>query len=99
MRPRALRPALLVATLAGCSMVAPYPTFPLAREAKAPADPGPRVAICYNGLHSSLDEVRKQAQGECSAGTVATPVDTDYHLQGCPLLLPARASFACAPQK
>lgn len=99
MRPRALRPVLLVAVLAGCNMVAPYSTFPLAREAKEPADAGPRVAICYNGLHSSLDDVRKDAQGECSTGTIATPIDTDYHLQGCPLLLPARATFVCTPQK
>lgn len=91
--------AIAAAALAGCSMIAPYPTAPLPREAKAPPDAGQRVAICYNALHTALEEVRASAQGECAAGTVATPIDTDYQLQGCPLLLPGRATFICAPHK
>lgn len=91
--------ALLAAALAGCNMIAPYPTAPAPREASAPADPGGRVAICYNILHSTLDQVRAAAQGECAAGTIATPIETDWYLQNCPLLLPARATFVCAPRK
>jgi hypothetical protein len=95
--------AILLATVAGavvgCSLIAPYPTAPAAHEAKAPADAGPRVAICYNPLHSTLDQVRAQAQGECAAGTTPAPADTDYYLQNCPLLLPTRATFVCTPQK
>jgi hypothetical protein len=99
MKNSALMLALLAAALAGCNMIAPYPTAPAAHEASAPADPGPRVAICYNTLQSTLDQVRAAAQDECSAGATATPVETDWYLQNCPLLLPARATFVCAPRK
>jgi hypothetical protein len=99
MRHVAILLAAMAGAAAGCSLVAPYPTAPAAPEAKAAADPGPRVAICYNSLQSTLDQIRAQAQGECAAGTTAVPVDTDYHLQNCPLLLPGRATFVCTPQK
>ena len=84
--------------LAGCSGLQPYPTLP-ASVAPGEPDDGPRVAICYDRLVSSLDEVQKAAQQECAEGTVATPVGTDWRLEHCPLLLPARATFACAPKK
>ena len=83
------------ATLAGCGALDPYPASP--RAARPGALPGPRVAICYNTLATSLAEVQAQAQEECSANTVAQPVDTDWYLQACPLLLPGRATFVCAP--
>jgi hypothetical protein len=57
------------------------------------------VAICYDTLISSLEQVQAAAQQECTAETVAAPVDTDWYLQFCPLLLPARATFVCAPKK
>ncbi len=87
----------LAATLAGCGALDPYPAAPHAAQPGAP--PGPRVAICYNRLTSTLAEVQTQAQQECSANTLAEPVDTDWYLQNCPLLLPARATFVCAPKK
>ena len=86
----------LSAALAGCGMLDPYPTPP--RAAQPGAAPGPRVAICYNTLNTPLAEVQKEAQQECAAGTpntVAEPADTDWYLQNCPLLLPARATFVC----
>ena len=42
----------LAATLAGCGALAPYPAAPRAVQPGAPA--GPRVAICYNTLSTSL---------------------------------------------
>jgi hypothetical protein len=57
------------------------------------------VAICYDTLVSTLDEVQVAAQQECPSDTTATPFDTDWHLQYCPLLLPARATFFCAAKK
>jgi hypothetical protein len=92
------------AALAGCSALDPYPTTP------RPAQPGaaaplkrtpasPRVAICYNTLATTLPEVQAAAQQECSANTVAEPADTDWYLQNCPLMLPARATFVCTPKK
>jgi len=86
---------ILAATLAGCGALDPYPAAPRAAQPGAPA--GPRVAICYNTLATPLAEVQAEAQQECGANTVAQPVDTDWYLQACPLLLPARATFVCAP--
>ncbi len=87
-------------TLAGCGALDPYPTAPIAATAGAAA--GHRVAICYNTLKTTADEVRATAQQECLSyqpRTRADRVETDWHLQNCPLLLPARATFACVPQK
>jgi hypothetical protein len=82
------------ATLAGCGALDPYPAAPRAAQPGAPA--GPRVAICYNGMTTSLADVATAAQQECGANTVARPVDADWYLQACPLLLPGRATFVCA---
>jgi hypothetical protein len=84
--------------LAGCSALDPYPTYPQPAEAAA-KDARARVAICYDLFASSSDAIQKAAQGECAANTVATRVDTDWKLDYCPLLLPARATFACTPKK
>ena len=96
--PRALVVSVAVSVLADCSGLAPYPTYPRM------AGPGEeatalRVAICYSTLVSTLDEVQGAAQQECPSDTTASPVDTDWHLQYCPLLLPARATFVCAAKK
>jgi hypothetical protein len=95
---RAVVFSVAVSVLAGCSALAPYPTYPrmagLGEEATAL-----RVAICYNTLVSTLDEVQAAAQQECPSDTTATPFDTDWYLQYCPLLLPARATFVCAAKK
>jgi hypothetical protein len=96
-----LAAALLLAAdagLGGCSAFDPYPTYPQPAAA-GKKDPGPRVAICYDLLVSSRDDVQKTAQAECAPNTVAKRVDTDWKLDYCPLLLPARATFVCAPKK
>jgi hypothetical protein len=95
---RTLVVSVAVNVLAGCSGLAPYPTYPRM------AGPGEeatalRVAICYDTLVSTLDEVQVAAQQECPSDTTATPFDTDWYLQYCPLLLPARATFVCAAKK
>jgi hypothetical protein len=95
---RMCRVAGAVAALAGCSALQPYATYPRAAS-PGEVDAGPRVAICYNTLVSSLDDVQKTAQEECAANTLATYSGTDWHLDYCPLLLPARATFVCAPTK
>ena len=84
----------LLAVLAGCGALDPYPTMPVAASPGTPV--GPRVAICYNPLNTSEPEAQAQAQQECAADRTAQPVDTDFYMQNCPLLLPARASFVCA---
>ena len=90
--------ALLAAmALAGCGAFGPYSTVPAAATPSQPA--GARVAICYNALTTSREAAQDEAQKECPAGTAAERIDTDYILQYCPLLLPARATFVCAPAK
>ena len=84
--------------LAGCSGLQPYPTLPATARPGEPEE-GPRVAICYDRLVSSLDEVQRAAQQQCAEGTVAIPVRTDWYMEHCPLLLPARGTFACSPKK
>ena len=95
--PAAACAGVVLAGLASCTILDPYPTVP--RAAETGAKPGQRVAICYNTVKTRAEEVQTQAQQECPAGTVAEPADTDWHLQGCPLLLPTRATFVCLPKK
>jgi hypothetical protein len=84
--------------LAACSALDPFPTFPQQPVAGV-KDAGPRVAICYDLLRSSRETVAETAQAECAGGTRAVRVDTDWKLDYCPLLLPARATFVCTPKK
>jgi len=84
--------------LTGCSALDPYSTLP-ASAYPGEVEQGTRVAVCYDTLVSSLDEVRAVAQQECTPDTVAIPVRTDWYMQYCPLLLPARATFACSTKK
>lgn len=88
---------LFAAALAGCGALDPYPTAPRGASPGQPA--GARVAICYNTMATPLAAVQAEAQQECAAGTVAQAVDTDWYIEYCPLLLPARATFVCAPRK
>lgn len=93
--------ALLMAAgagLAGCSAFDPFPATPQPAAAAA-RDAGPRVAICYDAAISSRAEVQKAAQDQCAPSTHAARVATDWKLDFCPLLLPARATFVCAPKK
>ena len=86
------------AVLTACSAFDPYPTYPQPAAAGV-KDAGARVAICYDAVVSSGAAVQKAAQDECTPETRAMRVDTDWKLDYCPLLLPARATFVCAPKK
>ena len=92
------RTVAALALLASCSALEPSPVQPRAAPT-GEVDAGPRVAICYDTLVTSLDEVERAAQEECAPNTVATYSSTDWYLQYCPLLLPARATYVCAPKK
>lgn len=87
------------AVLAACGALDPFPTAP--RVASGAGGP-PRVGICYNTLRTTLAAVQQEAAQECSTehpGSTAQPADTDWYLQNCPLLLPARATFICTGGK
>ena len=89
--------ALLVAILSGCGALEPYAT--VARAPRPGQPTGQRVGICYNRLRSTLAQVQAEAQRECAPNTLAEPIDTDWYMETCPLLLPARATFVCTTKK
>ncbi len=84
----------LAAAVCGCSSLTPFPTGPLAADPKA-KDPRQRVAICFNPYKTPDEKVRELGQAECLGGATAEWVITDYRMDDCPLLTPARATFAC----
>jgi hypothetical protein len=90
--------AVVAAALAGCSQLQPYVTYPRAAR-PGEVDAGPRVSVCRDPFVSSLDDVQRTAQEECAANTIATYSSTDWYMQWCPLLLPARETFVCTPKK
>jgi len=82
-------------------MLPPYETVPLAatkaeqQAVSAAGTPPTRIGICYNALTTTAEQVRAVAAQSCEPGTVPHPVQRDVSLSNCPLLQPARATFAC----
>jgi hypothetical protein len=91
---------LLVAAVAGCSGFTPFPASPRGLSAHE-KNPGTRVAICYNGLKTPPEEVQKLGLEQCQnyGGATAERIDTDYRMDDCPLMTPARATFLCKTAK
>jgi len=78
------------------SLVAPFEGVP--REAEpGTIDAGPRVAVCYNAIFTTPQEVRQVAQEACGPSTSPQPVEQDMRLS-CPLLTPVRVSFVCTAE-
>jgi hypothetical protein len=61
------------------------------------ASEGARVAVCYNALTASPEQLLGVATASCGPGAPPQRVGHDLSLIYCPLLTPARATFACAP--
>jgi hypothetical protein len=98
---RTTAPLLLLA-LAQCAgdMLPPFETVPPrltgAEQHAAIADgDAARVAVCYNALTTTAERVRAIAAESCAAGTTPRALARDFSLNNCPLLQPARATFAC----
>ena len=91
---------LLAVAIAGCSGFTPCPVPPRGLEA-GEKNPGTRVAICYNGLKTTPEDVQKLGLEECrnNGGTTVAPLGTDYSIDNCPLMTPARATFLCTTTK
>lgn len=94
--------ALLLLALTQCgSELQPFETVPPAltkaeqQAAKSGAASETRVAVCYNVLTTTAAAVRAIAAASCGADLVPHPIGRDLSLANCPLLLPARATFAC----
>lgn len=87
---------LLALTQCGSDMLPPYETVPpSAPTPRAGAAKETRVAVCYNALTTNAAAVRAIAAASCGADLVPHPIGRDLDLSNCPLLLPARATFAC----
>jgi len=89
---------LVTVVVTGCSGFTPFPAPPPALGYGV-KDPGPRVAICYNGLKTTDQEIRQLGQEQCPPNTVAEPLGTDYQFDNCPLMTPTRATFLCKTAK
>jgi hypothetical protein len=89
---------LLGVIAAGCTQLEPYATVPEPKPASV-TEAGTRIGICYDPLLSKTPKVVAAAQAECNANTRPEKVATDYQIQACPVLLPARDTFVCTPNK
>jgi hypothetical protein len=98
MNGRRLSGLLFAAFVTGCTALNPFPTGPLAADPKA-KDTRPRVAICYNPMKTPPEKLQQLGQALCLSDTVADKIGVDYRLDDCPVLTPARATFACKPIK
>ncbi|HUC65550.1 MAG TPA: hypothetical protein VMA53_08995 [Stellaceae bacterium] len=98
---RSAAPLLLLLALAQCSnFLPPYETVPppltLPEQRAVTASGGDnRVAVCYNALTTTASRVLAIASASCGPGTVPHALGRDFQLSNCPLLQPARATFAC----
>lgn len=94
---RLIRLALLctaLLSLAQCSgWLPPFETVPPPASADSKET---RVAVCYNALTASAEQLLGVATVSCGPGAPPQPVGRDLSLSYCPLLTPARATFACA---
>lgn len=78
------------------SFVAPFEGPPRPATSGV-VEAGPRIAVCYNAMFTTPQEVRRTAEEACGPDTIPQPVGQDMRLN-CPLLTPVRASFVCAPE-
>ena len=97
MRAHRILVPLLGAAAVGCTQLQPFAAVP-APKPKGAVEAGTRVAICYNPMWDSTAKVREAAQAECDANATPSKIDTDYLLDLCPTLMPAHATFVCAPK-
>ncbi len=102
---RLLAPPLLLLALAHCKGdLSPYETTPVSlnkaqTKSISTGDATPTTfGVCYNALTTTAAEVRAIAAQGCGAGTLPHAIERDFQLNSCPLLQPARATFACLPK-
>ena len=54
-----------------------------------------RVAVCYNSLTATANEVRAIAANACEPGTAPKAIERDMNMRNCPILTPTRVTFVC----
>jgi hypothetical protein len=55
-----------------------------------------RVAVCYNSLTASPEQLLGIAAASCGPGATPQPAGRDVALDYCPVLIPSRATYSCA---
>lgn len=102
---RLLLPPLLLLALAQCrGDLSPYQTTPVTlnktqQQAIATGSSPPvTIGICYNAITTTAAQVRALAVQGCGTDGVPHAIERDFKLDFCPLLTPARATFACLPK-
>jgi hypothetical protein len=85
----------LLLCLTQCSgWLPPFDTVPPTDAAADSATT--RVAVCYNALTASPEQLLGIAATSCGPGTTPQPAGRDISLDYCPVLIPSRATYSCA---
>jgi len=84
----------LLLCLTQCSgWLSPFETVPPTGVAADSATT--RVAVCYNALTASPEQLLGIAAASCGPGTTPQPAGRDFTLDYCPVLIPARSTYSC----
>jgi hypothetical protein len=85
----------LLLCLTQCSgWLPPFDTVPPTDAAADSATT--RVAVCYNALTASPEQLLGIAATSCGPGTTPQPAGQDISLDYCTVLIPSRATYSCA---
>lgn len=91
---RRAAPLVLALGLLSCGSLPPFETVPPPLP-KGEKETATRVAVCYNMLTATADQVMAIARQSCGTEAKPRPIGHDYSLNNCPVLQPGRATFAC----
>ncbi len=84
--------------LAACgSLVDPFEGVPPPNAPPGIAADSQRIAICYNKMFSTPEQIRAAAVEACGPNTEPQLIGQDMKLY-CPVLTPVRAHFVCAAE-
>jgi hypothetical protein len=89
--------ALAGATTACGSLVEPFEAVPPLSPPPGIAADSQRVAVCYNKMFTTPEQVRAVAADACGPSTEPQLIGQDMKLY-CPVLTPIRAHFVCAEE-
>jgi hypothetical protein len=85
----------LAALASACaSVVGPFEGLPPYEAPPGIAQESQRIAICYNKMFTTPEQIRAAAAEACGPNTEPQLIGQDLKLY-CPVLAPARAHFVC----
>ena len=91
---RSVAMIILFLALSACGLdsLAPSEAVPAAAPKR---DARQHVAFCYTSETTTPRQLQDLARAACGAGFAPRFVASEYSLSACPLLQPARVTFAC----